>query len=161
MQINIEDRQNTSSEDDVKLALKVTHTCSSFCSGLYKSSSVEPRKAVSLLSLSEYGKYTLIYAPGETMLNFGWKTSILWITWYIPERVKAVWLPYCPTLFLLRHGKWGKFDKQGSWRMLFYLLSRRRNYDYTKITKYLLVISWYVLVIIKSALFIEIRSVVN
>jgi len=52
-----------------------------------------------------YGKYMDMSAPGETILNFGSKTSIPWTTRYKPGRVKAVWLSYCPTVFLLRKRK--------------------------------------------------------
>lgn len=101
-QVNYWPTQEINGNSKKEHRMKKTHMCSSFCSGSYNNSSIEPCRAVSLFSFSEYGKYMHMSAPGETILNFGSKTSMPWTTRYSPGRVKAAWLSYWPTVFFLK-----------------------------------------------------------
>ena len=87
------------------------------------------------------------------MLNFGSKTLIPETTLQRPGIVNDMWLSYCPGLFLLKRGKRKLVvAKVGDKLEPFCILYKQTN---------LPAISWYVLVMMKSAAFIAIKSAVN
>lgn len=84
------------------------------------------------------------------MLNLGSKTLIPDTTLHSPGSVNAVWLSYCPGLSLLhRHNV-----------IAIICVEQYRN-QLVQILLYLPAISWYVLVMMKSAAFMAIKSAEN